>query len=172
MTDPRDLERPEPVDAIVIEQTGGLDHRPALAPFVTRLLGAAIDGLALTVAVLPGTYLLVGTGDTRIRFLGLILIVLAFFAVNIWYARSVARTGQWLGNRITNTRVVDAVNGQPIDVARAGARFAIRHLVSVILLAGFLSALRDNQRQAFHDKIASSVVVGRSRETWSADDRD
>jgi uncharacterized RDD family membrane protein YckC len=169
LTDPRDLERPV-TETIVIESTGGLDFRPNFATFGTRFVGAAIDGLALTVAMVPGALILLQTSGGTGTLLGLVALVVGFVAANVWYARSVARTGQWFGNRVTKTKVVSATNGANIDAGFAFLRFAARHLVSVILLIGFLVAFTDSQRRTFHDRMAGSVVVGRARATWSADD--
>lgn len=171
LTDPRDLERPE-TETIVIESTGGLEFRPDFATFGVRFVGALIDGLALSVAMVPGIFYLLSTSGGTQTFIGLLLATVGFFAANIWYARSVSRTGQWFGNRITKTRVVNATNGANLDVGFAGARFAARHLISVIFLIGFLIAFTDSQRRSFHDRVAGSVVVGRSRATWSAGDAD
>lgn len=171
LTDPRDLERPE-TETIVIESTGGLEFRPDFATFGLRFFGALIDGIALSIAMVPGILYLVSTSGGANTMLGLFIATIGFFAANLWYARSVSRTGQWFGNRITKTRVVNAVNGTHLDVGFAGARFAARHLVSVIFLVGFLIAFTDSQRRTFHDRVAGSVVVGRSRATWSAGDAD
>lgn len=171
LTDPRDLERPE-TETIVIESTGGLEFRPDFATFGVRFAGALVDGVALTVAMIPGIFYLLGTSGGANTMLGLFIATVGFFAANLWYARSVSQTGQWFGNRITKTRVVNATNGANLDVGFAGARFAARHLISVIFLVGFLIAFTDSQRRSFHDRVAGSVVVGRSRATWSAGDAD
>jgi hypothetical protein len=46
----------------------------------------------------------------------------------------------------------------------------IRQLISTIFFIGFLVALGNSQRRAFHDQIAESVVVRPPRATWSIDD--
>lgn len=166
LTDPRDLERPTG-DNIVIESTGGLEFRPDFASFGTRFAGALIDGIALSIAMLPGWLVIVRSSGIV---LGALVLVAGFFLANVWYASSVSRTGQWIGNRIMKTKVVNGINGSNLDMGYAGARFAARHIFSVILLLGFLIALTDPQRRTFHDRVAGSVVVGRQRATWSADD--
>lgn len=170
LTDPRDLERPKDREEIVVESTGGLDFRPSFASFGSRFVGLVADSIVLSVAVTPGIALAVATDGAIAVFGGVVLALIGFAIVTSLYARSVARSGQWLGNRVSGTRVVDARNGQPIDVAHAGTRFVVRHLLSVILLVGFVVAFFDPQRRAFHDRWAGSVVVGRRRESWSADD--
>jgi uncharacterized RDD family membrane protein YckC len=172
LTDPRDLERPKLAPAAVFESGAGLAFRPAFASFAARFVGAAVDGIALTIAMLPGFYVaLSGSGATPILG-GVGIMIVGFVLMTAWYARSVASSGKWLGNRVAGSRVVDGINGSNIDASRAAARFVIRHLVSAIFLFGFLAALGDGQRRTFHDRVASTVVVGRTRATWSADDPD
>jgi hypothetical protein len=47
---------------------------------------------------------------------------------------------------------------------------AVRHLISTIFFFGFLIAFADGQRRTFHDRLASTVVIGRDREVWTADE--
>lgn len=171
LTDPRDLERPV-TETIVIESTGGLEYRPVFASFGSRLKGAVIDGLVLSLAMVPGGFVLLQTSGGTYTLLGMLLLVVGFVVATVSYARSVSRTGQWFGNRIANTKVVSATNGAHLDAGHAGARFAGRHLVSVIFLFGFIVGLTDSQRRTFHDRLAGSIVVGRPRATWSAGDDD
>jgi len=86
------------------------------------------------------------------------------------YARAVSSSGQWIGNRVTSTTVVDARNGRMISAGAAGLRFVLRSLVSSIFLIGFLVALGNSQRRAFHDNFAGTVVTRPPRATWSIDD--
>ena len=59
-----------------------------------------------------------------------------------------------------------------IDAGRASLRFIARHLISIVLLFGFIAALFDNRRRAFHDRLADSIVTTRPRSVWSVDDTD
>lgn len=169
LTDPRDLERPTDRNAIVVESTGGIDFRPSFATFGRRGIGFVIDALVLSALVAPGIVIAVVGGGPAV-IVGVLVAIAGLVVATAWYARSVARTGQWFGNRVAQTRVVDIRNGRNIAAGDAAARFLIRHLVSVILFIGFLVALGDAQRRTFHDRFAGTVVVGRERQTWSADD--
>ena len=62
------------------------------------------------------------------------------------------------------------INGADIDVGRAALRLLVRHLISTILLIGFLVAFTDGQRRTFHDRLARTVVIGREREVWTSGD--
>ncbi len=169
LTKPTDVARPEKVEVAVIESEGGIDFDPALASFGARFVGLLIDGLIIGLFMLPGL-LVALTGSTALIILGLVLMVAGFGAATVLYARDVSATGQWIGNRITNTKVVDARNGRMVTAGEAGLRFLLRSLVSSIFLIGFLVALADSQRRTFHDKIAGTVVTRPPRESWSIDD--
>ncbi len=166
LTDARDLERPKS-DAVVIESLGGIEFDPTFPGFVPRFVALLIDTVVVQVALLPGLFMIVA-GSGLVIFLGVLLLVAGFVAVTASYAQSVAKSGQWIGNRIMKTRVVDARTGANLDVSNAAARFVVRHLISPFLLLGFLPALFDPQRRTFHDRVATSVVTTRPRETWSA----
>jgi len=121
------------------------------------------------VCLLPGIVLL-STGSTMLAILGLLVMLAGFGVATLLYARAVSRTGQWVGNRVTNTKVVDVRNGRMVTSGEAGLRFVLRYVVSSILFIGFLVALFDSQRQTFHDRVAGTVVTRPPRATWSIDD--
>ena len=154
----------------MVESSGALSYRPVIAGWGPRVLGIVVDVVALGAALAPGAALLLRGGDASRELLGVLLMVLAYVGATFWYARSVASTGRWLGNRVAGTRVVHAVGGTNLDVGAAATRFVLRTVVSPVLLLGFLVAWRDAQRRTFHDTFVGSIVVGRPRETWSAGD--
>ncbi|MFT6289874.1 MAG: putative RDD family membrane protein YckC [Ilumatobacter sp.] len=168
LTDPRDLERPSAASAIVIESEGGLNFDPTLAGFDKRFIGILVDTLVLSLAMLPGLTLMFLGGI--LAAVGALLALLGF-STAIWVtARKIVASGQSIGNTIANTRVVDGINGSNIDMGRAVLRTAVRHLVSPVLLLGFLVSLPDPQRRTFHDRLTQTVVIGRDREVWTVDD--
>lgn len=169
LTDPRDLERPKDAAAVVVESTGAINFDPEFASFSARAAGWAIDTVVTTLAMLPGLVLLF-TGSGILQLLSIALIAVGLGLVAGLYTVAVARTGQWLGNRITSTTVVNVSNGKLIDRPHAFTRFAVRALISPILFAGFLLALTDTSRRTFHDQAADTVVIRPSRATWSIDD--
>lgn len=168
LTDPRDLERPSTASDIVIESDGGIDFDPTFASFDKRTLELVIDITVVGLVLIPGLLLAALGGAMAV--LGALVVVLGFVLVTVLAARSVASTGQWIGNRVADTRIVDGINGSNINMGRAALRFVVRFLVSTILLLGFLIAFTDGQRRTFHDRIAGTVVIGRPREVWTADD--
>jgi uncharacterized RDD family membrane protein YckC len=68
-------------------------------------------------------------------------------------------SGQTVGKRLLNIRVVALGNGQSIGFVRAAMRNLVAYLVSVIFLLGYLWMLWDEEKQTWHDKVVSSVVV-------------
>lgn len=169
LTTPTDVERPEKAEAAHIESEGGIDFDPELASYGARFGGLIIDTLIVAVFVLPGL-LLAAVGSTPLVIIGLLLMIAGFSGATALSARSVAATGQWVGNRITNTKVVDARNGRTVTTGEAGLRFVLRYFVSSILLIGFLMALGNSQRRTFHDNVAGTVVTRPPRATWSIED--
>ncbi len=169
LTRPTDVERPEKAEVARIESAGGIDFDPALASYGARLGGLLIDTGIVVLFVVPGLALAL-TGSTPLVIVGLLAMVVGFLATAVLYGRAVSASGQWVGNRVAGTKVVDVRNGRTVTSGEAGLRFVIRELVSPIFLIGFLMALGDSQRRTFHDNIAGTVVTRPPRATWSIDD--
>jgi uncharacterized RDD family membrane protein YckC len=168
LTDPRDLARPSAASEIVIESEGGLDFDPTFAPFGKRTISIVVDTVIVSLAVLPGLVLISFGG--ALALVGALLALVGFVVFVGFTARGIVASGQSVGNKIADTRVVDGINGSNIDMGRAVLRTAVRHLISPILLLGFIAALPDGQRRTFHDRLAVTVVIGRPREVWTAED--
>lgn len=169
LTKPTDVERPERAGAVTIESEGGIDFDPDLASFGARFVGLVIDSILVLLCMTPG-FALILTGSTPLIVLGLLVSIVGFGGATVLYGRAVSRTGQWVGDRATKTRVVDARNGRMIDTGEAALRFVLRYFVSSILFIGFLMAFFDPQRRTFHDNIAGTVVTRPPRARWSIDD--
>lgn len=169
LTEPTDVERPARAAVLTIESGGGVDFDPVLASHGKRFVGLVIDTVIVLLCTLPGMVLLV-TGSTTLVIVGLLVMLAGFVVATVLYGRAVSSTGQWIGNRVTNTRVVDVRNGGTVTAGEAGLRFVIRYFVSSILFIGFLIALFDSQRQTLHDRVGGTVVTRPPRATWSIDD--
>jgi uncharacterized RDD family membrane protein YckC len=169
LTDPRDLERPSDVAAVVVESTGAIKFDPEFASFGSRAGGWAIDTAITTLALLPGLVLFfAGSGIGRL--LAVLLIGLGLGLVAWSYTVAVAQSGQWIGNRLTSTTVVNVSNGEFIDYPHAFTRFIVRAMFSPIFLAGFVVALTNTSRRTFHDQAAGTIVTRPNRASWSIDD--
>ncbi|WP_420452544.1 RDD family protein [Ilumatobacter sp.] len=154
-----------------LESSGGLHFRPRFASFTRRGLALVVETVAVAVAIAPGAY--VGTlGSAPVIVAGFVVAALGFALLTAVAARSIASRGCWIGHRLTGTRVVSVLDGSRLDVSHAAARFAVRQLISPVFLFGFVAALVDPQRRAFHDQVAGSVVVARPRRTWTHDETD
>ena len=169
LTRPTDVERPERTEVAQVESAGGIDFDPELASYGPRLGGLLIDSVVLALCLVPGIALVV-VGSTPTIIIGVLAMIVGFGVATTLYARAVSSSGQWIGNRVTGTRVVDARNGRMVTPGEAGLRFILRFLVSTIFLIGFLVALGNSQRRTFHDNIAGTVVTRPPRATWSIDD--
>lgn len=119
------------------------------ASFGLRLVAALIDGVALAVVgYILG--LVLGT-------LGSILSVVAGLGYYVYFEGS--QSGQTVGKKVMNIRVIDYLAGGPIDPGRALIRY-LAHILSTIPCGlGYFWMLWDPQKQTWHDKLANTVVV-------------
>lgn len=68
-------------------------------------------------------------------------------------------SGQTVGKKALNIRVIDFNTGGRIDPGRAVLRYVGRIASSIPCLLGYFWMLWDPQKQTWHDKIATTVVV-------------
>ncbi len=116
------------------------------ASFGQRLVGALIDGVLL------------GVLSVFLRgFFGSLLSILIGLGYYIYLEGS--PSGQTLGKKVMQIRVVDIENGGSIGYGRAGVRYVARFLSALPLALGYFWMLWDPERQTWHDKLAACVVV-------------
>jgi uncharacterized RDD family membrane protein YckC len=78
-------------------------------------------------------------------------------------------SGQTIGKHLMKIRVVDAETGGPIGYGRAIVRYFARILSAIACLVGYFWMLWDDNKQTWHDKLATDVVVPTSAypvEAW------
>lgn len=76
------------------------------------------------------------------------------------YLRALATRGQTWGRKIAGVRVVDAATGGPPGWGKAIGRTLFASFVSAnVCYLGYLWMLWDSQRQTWHDKVASTLVL-------------
>jgi uncharacterized RDD family membrane protein YckC len=138
-----------------------LGAEPRHAPHLKRLFGFAVDAtIFVLVAFLAG---LIANALGFEPSLGFIL------GLTLWLPADMllhSRTGQTVGKRLAETRVVDAATGAPITPNQAILRTTI-HLAPLLLgslgvvvfTAVHLPALITPKRQGLHDMAAKTVVV-------------
>ena len=68
-------------------------------------------------------------------------------------------SGQTVGKKAMNIRVIDFGGGGPIGPGRALLRYVGRIPSTIVCLLGYFWMLWDKEKQTWHDKIATTVVV-------------
>lgn len=119
------------------------------ASFGTRLIAALIDGAILFAVNLVLSLVLKGAGSA--------LSVLVGLGYYVYLEGS--PSGQTVGKRAMNIRIVDADTGGPLGYGRAVVRYLGRIVSGFACLLGYLWMLWDKNKQTWHDKMATSVVV-------------
>lgn len=117
-----------------------------LADMGTRLIAAIIDGVI--VGVINGVLF----GILRDPVVGF-LVGLGYF----WYFWT-RNNGQSPGKSVMKIRVIKK-DGTPMKDADAIVRFFGYYISAAVLMIGFLWAIWDENRQGWHDKIASTYVI-------------
>lgn len=120
------------------------------ASFGLRFLAALIDAVLLGVV---GTIIRVIVGDVLGSALNLLL-GLAYYA----YLEG-SPSGQTVGKRAMSIRVIDFAGGGPIGPGRALIRYIGRIASAIPCLLGYFWMLWDPEKQTWHDKFATTVVV-------------
>ena len=122
----------------------------ARASFGRRFVALLVDSL---VFVVVGVFLgIIGASETVVNVVAL-LVAISYFT---YFEGS---SGQTPGKRALGIRVVDQRGGGSIGYGRAAIRYVGRIVSSIPLLLGYLWMLWDSEKQTWHDKFASSVVV-------------
>ena len=70
-----------------------------------------------------------------------------------------SNSGQTLGKRALGIRVIDFNTGGPIGYGRAVIRYFGRWVSAIACLLGYFWMLWDKEKQTWHDKFATDVVV-------------
>ena len=136
---------------------------PEKADWITRLIAEVIDGIAWSLAFVPFVLGLFVGGGFPI-FIGIFLSLGALVVIASAY-----RDGRSVGKRVMETRVV-RTDGSPVSW---GFNFIVRAVLvkglvvgiagqitfGIFTLVNYLWPLWDKERQALHDKMASTYVV-------------
>lgn len=124
------------------------------AGFGIRFVAALID----VVIVWIGTFVVQAVFKSmRMPGLGTLVSILGAWAYYIYFIGS---TGQTLGKKAMNLKVVNLDTGKNPDYVGAFLREIVgKFISSLVLLLGYLWVIWDNKKQGWHDKIANTVVV-------------
>jgi len=118
------------------------------AEFGTRFVAALIDFVMLFAVSL----VLIPFGAAG-RLLGFIL------GVAYYVYLEGSPSGQTVGKKVMNIRIVDAANGGPIGYGRAVLRYFAKIISAIPCLLGYFWMLWDPEKQTWHDKITTDIVV-------------
>lgn len=119
------------------------------AGFWQRFGAALIDGLIL------GAILLLLTLALKAAGYALALLIAVLYVV---YFEG-GPTGQTIGKRALGIRVVSFSTGGPIGYGRALLRYVGKFISGLFLYLGYFWMLWDREKQCWHDKMATDVVV-------------
>ena len=120
------------------------------AGFWRRFGAYFIDNLILVVVY----WLLVALIDSTLAYVIYLVADFTYFTV-----LEGGPTGQTLGKRALGIRVIDFRAGGPIGYGRGFVRQIGKLLSGIVLVIGYLWMLWDKEKQTWHDKIATTVVV-------------
>jgi uncharacterized RDD family membrane protein YckC len=120
------------------------------ASFGRRLVALLID--VVLIGIVYGIlYAIVGETASSLLLLALWLAYFTFFEGS--------PSGQTIGKRALGVRVIDFRAGGPIGFARGLGRTAARILSGLVCYLGYFWMLWDREKQTWHDKLATTVVV-------------
>jgi uncharacterized RDD family membrane protein YckC len=138
-------------------ESGSYPHQDRPGPsgpragFWIRFGAALIDGLIVGV-VSNLIFRAIGVSTAVSELISLVL-SLSYFT---YFEGS---TGQTLGKRAVGIRVIGFDSGETIGYGRAATRYVASLLSGLCIFIGYLWMLWDREKQTWHDKLSTSVVV-------------
>lgn len=120
------------------------------AGFWQRFAASLLDGILLGIPY----FVLSAVSSVAVAYALYLLLALAYYT----YFEG-GPTGQTLGKKALNIRVIDFAGGGSIGMSRAFIRYIGRIVSSIPLFLGYFWMLWDREKQTWHDKLAGSVVV-------------
>jgi len=120
------------------------------ANFGYRLVAALIDGIIVSIAY----WVVWVAGSETLASVVSLVVGIAYYT----YLEG-SPSGQTVGKRVMNIRVIDFSTGGPIGYGRAVGRYFARILSSIPCFLGYFWMLWDREKQTWHDKLVTSVVV-------------
>ncbi|HEY8393734.1 MAG TPA: RDD family protein [Thermaerobacter sp.] len=129
------------------------------APLPARLAATLIDGAILWAVAILWTFTALRLGDGRVSPAAALIIAgaISLAGWGAYFAWAEGRWGYSLGKLALGLRVVGR-EGRPIGMRRALLRYAAKVGGLAAFGLGWLPALASPARQAWHDRLAGSVV--------------
>ena len=134
----------------VAPPTSATAPRGPRASFFARLLAVIVDGIIL---IIVGIVLRAAIGKVPGE---AVSIVVGIAYVGFFEG---SNSGQTIGKKALGIRVVDFRTGGPIGYGRGVLRYLARIISTIPCLLGYFWMLWDKERQTWHDKLISDVVV-------------
>jgi uncharacterized RDD family membrane protein YckC len=122
------------------------------ASFGRRLVAIIVDGLIIGIVY--------GIIYAISKPLGTVVAIVGSLAYFSYFEGSAS--GQTIGKKLLGIRVIDFRGGGPIGFGRGFIRWLGRIVSSIVCYLGYLWMLWDREKQCWHDKIATTVVVPES----------
>ncbi|AXI77952.1 RDD family protein [Peterkaempfera bronchialis] len=164
-------------------QAYGYDNRPPYAGWGARvgsfLINGLISGVPMMICYFIGGAMLItdvsrhcttdsngsvdcsAAGDS-FSGVGLAVVILGgvvSLAISLWLIYQDGTTGQSVGRKVCNVRLVRESDGQPVGFGMAFARYLCHFVDGVPCYIGYLWPIWDDKKQTFADKITNTVVV-------------
>ena len=127
------------------------------AGFWTRFAALFVDGVIIGIVPIIIISIAAGKHSSGLVAFGYILYIVLYIGYFVYFEGG--PTGQTLGKRMLGIRVVDFNNGGPIGHGRAFIRLIGRWIAGLFCYLGYLWMLWDKEKQCWHDKMATDVVV-------------
>jgi uncharacterized RDD family membrane protein YckC len=124
------------------------------AGFWSRFGAYFIDGLIGFVFSLPGQIIAAAGADA----IGLLLQLAGTIAFIVLYCRKVSQGQSW-GQKITGVKIVNATTGTSLSAGMVFVRELAKIVSAIVCYLGFLWMLWDKDKQTWHDKMLTTVVV-------------
>ena len=123
------------------------------AGFWRRFAAIFIDGII--VGIVPIIIIVALSGSARA--LGYVIYVIAAIGYEIYFIGG--PSGQTPGKRVLGIRVIDFNTGGSIGYGRAAIRWIGKYVSAIPCYLGYFWMLWDKEKQCWHDKFATDVVV-------------
>lgn len=134
------------------------------ASVVDSVVIGVLPTILVTIALATGEHSTTARGETTVEptSAGLVMsFVSVILYLGLWVWNRLIRqgkTGQSIGKKVLNIRLVGRVTGEPVGAGVALLR-EICHVVDGFFYLGYLWPLWDRERQTFSDKIVGTYVV-------------
>ena len=141
-----------------MQPPGASTYAPQGASGPRANFGQRLGAYLIDVIVLAIPYVvLLAIVDQVVAYLVALVLGVAYFA---YFEGS--PSGQTPGKKVLKIRVIDFTAGGPIGMGRALIRYVARIVSSIPCALGYLWMLWDREKQTWHDKLSSTVVVPES----------